>query len=278
MFFHNEEPSTGRPDYLNDEDYYYKNRNTVVKLANTITHGGASFNFQSDWNWLMAVDKYDSGDVTDNTADKNIVRWMHEDLGISIDPHAHETKYNYADVAYLIEQLGVEPSPVVGGFLYQPADNAQGWEHHEEGTYGIQYPDFFWKPDVLWGAATKNHQGNDDDHIGVWKPKDRYNFYEHDPDRRLTYIGHGGGMPDVFNVLNSIESCGLPADRFYTITIVVIQDFITDSNIEDIETFIDKITPYVESGRVRWLTLTEMADRWETEHHSQPSIHEMPSS
>lgn len=272
---HNEEPSNRRPDYLNDEEYYLENRDTVVKLANTIAGGGATFNFQSDWNWLMAVDKYDKGDVTNNTAGKNIVRWMHENLGISIDPHAHETEYNYADVAYLIDHLGVEPAPIVGGFLYLPVNKA-GWEKHEEGTFGKQYPDYFFKPDILWGAATMMHQGSDDKSIGVWKPKDKNNFYEHDPDRRLTYVGHGSGMPEVFNVLTAIESGELPADGFYTMNIFFAQDFITEKDIEDIGVFIKKMEPYVESGRVRWLTLTEMVDKWETEHDSQPSTHDIP--
>ena len=47
-----------------------------------------------------------------------------------------ETQYNYADVAYLLDQIGVPPTNTVGGFLYDPPDNPQGWEQHEAGIGG----------------------------------------------------------------------------------------------------------------------------------------------
>src|SRR3990170_5765608 len=192
---HNEEPLGGRPDYTADLAYYLQNRDLVKLLAETIASRGATYNFQSDWNYLKAVAMYDVGTVTTNTAGKNIVRWMREDLGVEVDPHAHETQYNYADVAYLIGQLGVSPSNNVGGFLYDPPDNAQGWEQHANGISGSVYPSYFWRADNLWGAATYQHLGNDDKSSGIWRPKDRYNFYVDDPNQRLLYIGgwDGGG-------------------------------------------------------------------------------------
>src|SRR3990170_3012352 len=92
---HNEEPLGGRPDYTADLAYYLQNRDLVKLLAETIASRGATYNFQSDWNYLKAVAMYDVGTVTTNTAGKNIVRWMREDLGVEVDPHAHETQYNY---------------------------------------------------------------------------------------------------------------------------------------------------------------------------------------
>src|SRR3989304_4687472 len=84
---HNEEPGAGRPDYTADVNYYLQNRTLVKLLAETITSRGATFNFQSDWNYLKAVAMYDVGTVTTNTAGKNIVRWMREDLGVEVEPH-----------------------------------------------------------------------------------------------------------------------------------------------------------------------------------------------
>lgn len=267
VVLHNEEPGGGRPDYTADRNFYLQNRQLVKLLAETITSKGAAFNFQSDWNYLKAVAKFDTGSVTNNTEGKNIVRWMHENLGIEIDPHAHETQYNYADVAYLIEQLGVMPSKNVGGFLYYPPDNAQGWEKHINGLEGKVYPAYFWKADNLWGAATYLHQGPDDRSSGIWRPKDRDNFYVDDPNQRLLYIGGGcGGDSGVKKLLDDISSGRAPSEGFYTANLMVIQDFMTESSIQQLGRFIDSIATFVAQGRARWTTLTQMAQIWKTEY------------
>jgi len=267
---HNEEPGAGRPDYTADLNYYLQNRSLVKMLAETITTRGATYNFQSDWNYLKAVALYDVGSVTDNTAGKNIVRWMREDLGVEVDPHAHETQYNYADVAYLIEQLGVTPSNNVGGFLYDPPDNAQRWEQHANWISGSVYPSYSWRADNLWGAATYLHQGNDDKSSGIWRPQDRYNFYVDDPNQRLLYIGGCNGQAGLMELLSDIETGAAPADGFYTANLMMIQDWLTPQSIAGLGSFIDSLAPYVAQGRVRWVTLTEMADLWRTEYGSQP--------
>jgi len=264
---HNEEGGAGRPVYTADQTYYLQNRNLVKLLAETITSRGATYNFQSDWNYLKAVAMFDVGSVTTNTNGKNIVRWMKEDLGVEIDPHAHESQYNYADVAYLIEQLGVTTSKNVGGFLYDPPDNPQGWEQHANGIYGWIYPTYFWRADHLWGAATYLHQGSDDLSSGIWRPKDRYNFYVNDPNQRLLYIGGGcGGQPGLLQLLDDIQAGRVPADGFYTANLMMIQDLMTPQSIAALGAFIDSLTPYVADGRVRWSTLSQTAQTWRTQY------------
>lgn len=268
---HNEEPSAGRPDYTADPTYYLQNRGLVKLLAETVTSRGATYNFQSDWNYLEAVALYDVGGVVTNTNGKNIVRWMREDLGVEVDPHAHETQYNYADVAYLIQQLGVTPSKNVGGFLFDPPDNPQGWEQHIAGISGTVYPGYFWQADQLWGAATFQHQGDDDKSSGIWRPKDRYNFYVDDPNQRLLYVGAGcGAEAGVLKLLDDIQAGRVPADGFYTANLMMIQDWLTPQSITALGSFIDSLAPYVAQGRVRWSTLTETAGLWRTQYGSVP--------
>jgi hypothetical protein len=268
---HNEEPAGGRPDYTANLNYYLQNRDLVKLLAETVTGKGATYNFQSDWNYLKAVAMYDVGSVTDNTAGKNIVRWMKEDLGVEVDPHAHETQYNYTDVAYLIEQLGVTPSKNVGGFLYDPPDNSQGWEKHINGISGSVYPSYFWRADHLWGGGTYQHLGNDDKSSGIWRPQDRYNFYVDDPAQRLLFIGGCGGQPSVTQLLDDIQAGRAPAGGFYTVTLMMIQDWMTPQSIAQLGSFIDFLAPYVAQGRVQWVTLSQMAGLWRTQYGSQPS-------
>ncbi len=271
VVLHNEEPGGGRPDYTADRNFYLQNRKLVKLLAETITSKSASFNFQSDWNYLKAAAMFDTGSVTSNTAGKNIVRWMYDNLGIEIDPHAHETQYNYADVAYLIEQLGVAPSKNVGGFLYYPPDNPQGWEKHINGLQGKVYPAYFWRADNLWGAATLYHQGPDDRSYGIWRPKDRYNFYQHDSTQRLLNIGGGcGDYQGVWKILEYISSGRAPAEGFYTANVMMIQDWMTESSIQELGNFIDSLSGYVTQGRIRWRTLTQMSQLWKSEYNGKP--------
>ena len=268
---HNEEPNGVRPDYTTNLDYYVSNRALVMLLAETIVSRGATYNFQSDWNYLKAVALFDHGNVVTNTANTNIVRWLSEHIGVEVDPHAHETQYNYADVAYLIAQLNVTPSKNVGGFLYDPPDNPQGWEQHASGLLGRVHTNYFWRADHLWGAATFLHQGNDDRSSGIWRPTNRYNFYEDDPDQRLIYIGAGfGGQTGVMQLLGDIETGRAPSNGFYTATLGMIQDFMTPESIAQLGSFIDSLAPYVAQGRVRWVTLTEMADLWRDQYDEQP--------
>jgi len=268
---HNEEPSAKRPDYLNDRVYYLQNRTLLVQLVETISKRGAAYNFQSDWNFLQAVAKYDQGDVTSNTSGKNIIKWMVEDRGVQVDPHAHESKYNYADVADLIQQLGVTPTNTVGGFLYSPPDNPQGWEQHQKGEAGVIYPDYFWHANILWGAATGMHQGVDDHSSGVWRPKDHDSFYVDDPGQLLTYIG--GCTRDYDGataLLSAIQNKTAPQDGFYTATVMLIQDQLTTQSIQELGDFIDLTAPAVANGSAQWAHLTQVADAWKTGYQAKP--------
>ncbi len=270
---HNEEPSAKRPDYLNDRAYYLQNRALLVQLVETISKRGAAYNFQSDWNFLQAVAKYDQGDVTSDTSGKNIVKWMVEDRGVEVDPHAHESRYNYADVADLIQQLGVTPTNTVGGFLFSPPDNPQGWEQHQRGLAGAVFPEYFWHANILWGAATGLHQGVDDHSSGVWRPRDRNSFYTDDPNQALNYIGGCTRDYDGATALESaIQKKTVPQNGFYTASIMLIQDRLTEQSIQQLGDFIDSTAPKVENGSVQWLHLTQVAEEWRTEYQAQAFV------
>ncbi len=272
VVLHIEEPGPHHPDFVADRNTYLRYRSNLKALAEIIARHGAAFNFQSDWNFLEAVYRYDKGSVVSNTNGKNIVKWMHEDLGVEIDPHAHETRYNYADVAYLIERLGVKPSKNVGGFIYYPPNNPQGWEKHIKGIYGRVYPHYFWRADHLWGAATQGHMGPDDFSSGVWRPKDRFHFYDHDPNQRLIYIGCGYRSPfGVFLLLRDIKTGKAPAHGFYTASAFLGENTLADiRRVKRFDSFLSSLSPYVTRGLIIWCTLTEMARRWLKNYGGKP--------
>jgi hypothetical protein len=263
---HNEE--NGR--YLEDRAIYLRNRALLVDLVRALTSKGATYNWQSDWNFLKAVEANDTGDVVSSTGGLNVVQWMDGQPGMEIDPHAHEHTYNYADVAYLIDGLGVTPSRTVGGFLFSPPDNPQGWEQHKEGISGRQYPNYFWQADVLWGAATQNHLGADDPSSGIWRPLDKNHFTTDDPNGRLIYIGGcAGGSAGAPLLLEDIASGRAPADGFYTATVMINQGKLDQAAIKQAAEFIDSLSDEVAAGRVQWVTLSQMAQLWRTEYGSK---------
>jgi hypothetical protein len=270
---HNEEPKGMGPnamDFLGKKDLYLKNRKEMVSLCTMLKEKGVSYNFQSDWNFLMAVEKYDVGDVTKNTNGKNLVKWMRDDMGFSVDAHAHETEYNYADVAYLITKLGVEPSPVVGGFIYDPPES-EAWTKLIPGIKGKHYPQYFWKPDILWGAATFLHKGNDERSSGCWRPKDKFNYSVHDDSQRMIHVGNNqAGLPGIKELIEEIESGIAPSDGFYTASYFIGQGQISESKVASIAKDIDTINGYVKSGKAIWSTVQDAAQNWKTDYKGKP--------
>lgn len=267
---HNEEPTSSRGDFAADAAFYLRNRALVVTLAQELAERGVALNLQSDWNFLQAVAAYDTGSVVDSTGGKNLLRWLVEDMGVEVDAHAHESEYSYADVAYLIEQLGAPDTGVVGGFLFDPPDIASnGWAQFDDGPVaGRIYPDARWQAQILWGAATRGHQeGQDDATAGVWRPQDPFNFYAHDPAQDLIYIG--GCTRDeqgVLDLLADLDSGAAPADGFYTAAIFVPQGALSADDIAELTAFIDNLPAEAGGLPVRWANLTEIAASWQSDY------------
>ncbi|CAM2005371.1 hypothetical protein [Acanthopleuribacter pedis] len=88
-------------------------RDNLVERLQLIPSHGAALNWQSDHVVLEAILDFENQVDQSNTNDKNIVRYLVEDLGFSVDPHAH-TSY-CADVAEIMGPLGITPSNVLGG-------------------------------------------------------------------------------------------------------------------------------------------------------------------
>src|SRR5574337_1205592 len=82
---HNEETTT-----WNSNAYYTNNRTALISLGNYFQSNGITWNLQSDWVYLTNVLTQETSTLMAQTNNKNILRWLHEDKGVEIDPHAHE--------------------------------------------------------------------------------------------------------------------------------------------------------------------------------------------
>jgi len=264
---HNEEPLSGAyPDFVNDEPAFWQHRNALVQFVDMLYANGVMFNYQSDWNFLRAVALYDTG--TPGTNGKNVVRYIKEDLGFEVDPHAHETQYNYADVAYLIEALGVTPSHTVGGFRAEPPEDSK-LEYLWQPITGAQYPTYTWQAEILWGGATLFHQNEESLWVsGVWKPQDKHHFLEHAAAAPLPYVGGYGRKCDP--LIQKQQDGELEEDKIHTCTMFVGQNNLLLPGY--IQSFEQQIQALDAAGNVRWMGLAEVINLWETEYGSEPNI------
>lgn len=266
VVMHNEEPLSGLyPDFVNDEPAFWQHRDALVQFVDMLHDHGVMFNYQSDWNFLMAAGLYDTG--TPETNGENIVRYI-KGLGFEVDPHAHETQYNYADVAYLIEALGVAPSHTAGGFLADPPEDSK-LEYLRQPIAATVSPTYTWQAEILWGGATLLHQNEEALWAsGVWKPKDNEHFLEHAAAAPLPYVGGFGG--DCDSLLQKQQTGELEADRIHTCTLFVAQKRLLMPGFTP--QFAQQIQVLDAAGNIRWVGLAEVIDIWQMEYDSQPNI------
>lgn len=301
IYSHNEDSWEPLVDTLDEYQFYREN---LLERLHLIDSYGATLNWQSDWVVLEAMLRYENGEILDSTNGKNIVEYMVEDLGFSADPHGHLVEYNYADLAKLISDLGVEPSGVVGGCLYvecgkEPLVLYLDWhdiiELDPDGFItGRIYPDYRWRPTILAQPAQQGHYF-DDFSSGVWKPGNGDDFYGHSEDNPLVYVGEGYPHDAVLlgpymssgarveyreagyikELVAKIRSGELPADRIYTASIhvrdlpVVAETGVPEN--EALESLLKELEPYVERGCVIYADYEEAADIWAVNYDGVPN-------
>jgi hypothetical protein len=266
IVMHNEEPLSGQyPDFVTDQPAFWQHRNALGQFVDMLHDNGVMFNYQSDWNFLMAAGLYDTG--TPETNGENIVRYI-KDLGFEVDPHAHETQYNYADVAYLIEALGVTPSHTAGGFLAAPPEDSK-LEYLWQPLTATLSSTYTWQAEILWGGATSLHQNEEALWAaGVWKPKDNEHFMEHDAGAPLPHVGGYGR--DCERLVQKQQDGELEEGKIHTCTIFVGQNKLLQPGF--IPGFAQRIQALDAAGDIRWVGLAEVIGIWQTEYDSEPNI------
>ncbi len=293
--------------HVETESLYKKYRDDLVERLQIFLEYGAKLNWQSDTTVLNAMITFEDESLFTDTDGENIIQYI-VDLGFSVDPHFHQKEgYSYADVAYLIEQLGVTPSHVVGGSIVfscgaRLSDPVTMMDWHadieleDDGyIYGRKYPDYKWKPEILGGAASGGHFA--DDHTsGAWKPGNEDEFYEHQEEGQIIYIGKGyshdqtllgvqeasGGeilysnAGYVKELAEKLLTGEIPSGQFYSALIHVrdnkeVRDsgtaVVTNDGLRQI---FEELKPYHEQGIIEYVTFQEAAYIWQNEFDEEP--------
>lgn len=280
---HNED-NIGYLNGIGGYNNYRQNREALIQLATLTKQKGAKQNWGSDHIALRAIAKYDTGTSLLNTNGKNLARWMSEDMGVECDPHSHETSYNYGDVAYFMNQLGVPPSGNISGFLFSQLQNGHNWEDYQDGIPGDSFPSFIWYPNVLWGGGSPNHI-DDLNYYGCYKPKSMAEVNTHEPNNHLMLIGTGCtiklddtstieyNMGIIRRLLTAIETGQLPANGIYTQEIMCNEGTMKQPwFLPMMEQMIDSVNVLAAQNKVQWAHLSEIRDYWKNEYDSIPFI------
>lgn len=191
LFTHIEDNTpTGTLGSAQSRAAYLDWRNDLIATAEMARRNGVPWVLQPDWKFLEAALLYEDSATTASTGGRNLLRYLKDSLGVIIDPHSHENGgYNYTDVAYLLDQLGVGGSTVIGGHIWDPSlPQFAEWDRYRSAVPGRRYPHYSWRGDILTGAGTPNHT-NDPVVSGVWRPRDRSNFFTDDPAGNMVSIG-----------------------------------------------------------------------------------------
>ena len=270
---HNEQ----KTDYEHTPKRFLDERDALIEFANMLKANNVKFNYQSEWTFLSAVARFEGEFPNPDTNGKNVVRYIKEDLGFEVDPHAHASAanyahklHNYADVAYLIEKLGVTPSAVAGGMIVAPPEDSileQFWQP----ITGVQYPHYTWTAEILWGGGTAYHENEESLWLsGIWKPKDKSHFAEHSADAPKLNVGHyGSSWETLDHLLQRGQNGELDASKIHTCAIFAGQSkLVRPDYIQEFEREIQSRT----DQNIIWVGLAEVVKIWRTQYNSEPNL------
>lgn len=282
IFTHNEDPHhPDTPDFLQDRTGYVAFRSALLQFAALLHEQDIRWNWQSDWNFLNGVIRYEieqaDTSLLAQTAGKNVVRYLHEDLGVEIDPHSHENDgYNYADVAYLVRQTGVEPAPVVGGHIYHPEETQyQAWPRFTNGITGNRYPSMFWRPELLMGAGSGDHR-HDPTASGMWRPASETDFFATGGTGIAAFGNWTDDVSGLQSLMDLVSSGTLDREHAWTAGFSFNQSDLIQPGFIDTEVrpVLEQLKALQASGDIEFVQFTEALSRWQNEYDAAQAVHQ----
>lgn len=256
LFTHVEDNTpAGRLDSTEARASYDQLRGRLLDLAMRARDLDLPWVLQPDWKLLEAALAYDDDLFAQLAA-----------IGTPIDPHSHENGgYNYTDVAYLLERLGVGGSTVIGGHIWDPSlEQFQEWDRFRAEVAGEHYPDARWRGDILIGAGTPNHV-NDPVVSGIWRPRDRDHYFEDDPAGNIYSIGAWHDDVEGVRELVALNASGeLPATAFLTAAWNVSpSSFMGPDGVATVaDTVLAPIAAMRDEGTIEVSTFTSLVAGW----------------
>lgn len=256
---------------------YVNLRSQLIQVGRLARQYNAKWSLQPDWKFLLAALTYEDAALRASTGGLNLLRYLRDSLGVAIDPHSHEgSGYNYTDVVFLLDSLGVGRSTVIGGHIWDPAiPQFQQWDRFRVPVRGSQYPAALWRGDILMGSGTPNHT-NDPIVSGVWRPRNRNAYFEDDPAGNIAAIGaFRGDLAGISELSARYRAGQTPSTCMLTATMGLTPATITGPNgVATIEnTIVRPVAALRDSGVVKLTDFSALIATWRTEFGAQACIH-----
>lgn len=269
MFTHVEDQTPGGPlGSTQSRQNYQTFRSKLIAMAALAESSDVQWTLQPDWKLLEAALLYEDAALQATTNGKNFLRYLKEDRGVVIDPHSHERLgYNYTDVAHLLDSLGVGATTVIGGHVWDPLlPQFQEWDRYRVPVAGEHYPGAIWRGDILIGSGTPDHV-NDPLISGVWRPRDRDHYFEHDPTGNIAAIGQYKKSIESIGELIALYRFGaVPPTAMLTFSCNINPATLSAPNglAAVLDTVIVPLAAWRDSGLVLTTDFTSLIHTWET--------------
>lgn len=250
-------------------------RQRMLDTAEAFQDHGLTWVFQPDWKVLLAAQAYEDAATRASTGGKNVLQYLREDLGVVVDPHSHEKGgYNYTDVAYLLDQLGVGGSTVIGGHVWDPSlPEFAHWDRFRTSQAGSQYPSASWRGDILMGHGTPNHV-NDPTVSGIWRPRDADHFFEDNPAANITAVGdYTHDVAGISTLLGLYDSGAVPPTCMLTATYHLLPAALANPSAVEADV-LAPLAALVAGGRVVVTDFTSLAATWKGTYGASACIHQ----
>lgn len=260
-----EDPPVGEPLEL-----YRITRDGLLDFAIVMDDAGIPWSFQSTPEWLEAAALFEPQIVGEGPT---VVADL-ADLGVELDPLSYEAETSYADAACMIEGLGGTPSHVTGGFIAAPATSSQ-YDLFLSPQESTRCPGTTWAPHLLFGAATYQHEMEQDLWIsGLWRPAGADAIDASDPGAPLPLYGTWRPGSDGLQELLVLHDEGrLEPGHLYTATVYLDQNLMDGPEYaETARLLFDQFNPWVTTGTLRWMTLEGAADLWRARYRERPTL------
>ena len=276
-------------DNLQDSLEYFNSKFKCIEMANLIKNKGASWNIGTCDYFIDGAMNHDGAVMNPNDIFETLSSPIYIS-NIEIDPRTkNHFGRNAADAVSMINSCGGIASSNLSGFTYYSSNLTQiDWFNYQDTLTG-NITGYKWKADILWGAGSIPAHQNDLDDYGIWKPDTigtnisnlQSNFYNHNPNRSLWYIGNGctskldtlsneqdfvlvylslhyllGSLSQLRNLVDSIQNGLLPQNKFYSATITCGQDEFGATLFNKIGLICDSINSW-GTGKIDWATTSQ---------------------
>ncbi len=279
---HSEDPgNVHTPDFRTNQTAYAEFRGDLLRFADLMASNDLPWSLQSDWNFLLGVQQYEVDAPDTNllarTAGTNVILYLARHRGVEMVPHSHEGfGYNFADVAWLLQELGVEPAGVVGGHIYDPAEfSYQDWPRFIPGLACQHYTNgFVWKPYLLMGSGTPLHVA-EPVATGLWRPASSNAYFTDQPTNTLACFGVWESTTQhLARLLRDVETARLPTGRLYTAAWVFPHHGLTNDSyfLTNVAASVAHLRAQANAGRLEVVRFDEAYRIWQDEYGAAGSV------